>query len=157
MALAAEEKPPCFHNQETTMTQVSQAMSRGVRTIAPNDSVIAAAKAMEELDVGVLPVCDGEELIGVVTDRDIVVRGVAQEFLLEDTTVMDVMTEDALYCFEDESLEEVQEKMSGAQIRRLPVLDREKNLVGMLSLADLATASTPREVGQTLSDISQPI
>lgn len=138
------------------MTKVSEAMTRGVRAISPDENVIAAAQAMEELDVGVLPVCDGDELVGVVTDRDIVVRGVAQECTLEETTVMDVMTEDTVCCFEDDTIEDVQEKMRESQIRRVPVIDKDHHLVGMLSLADLATRSTPREVGQTLSDISQP-
>ena len=137
------------------MTQVSEAMSRDVRTISPDDSVVAAAQAMEELDIGVLPVCDGEQLVGIVTDRDIVIRGVAQECPLEETTVMDVMSEDTICCFEDDAIEDVQEKMRDAQIRRVPVVDKDRHMVGMLSLADLASRSTPREVGETLADISQ--
>ncbi|MFT3859027.1 MAG: CBS domain-containing protein [Aquabacterium sp.] len=138
------------------MTQVSEAMTRSVRSISPDDSLVAAAQAMEELDVGVLPVCDGEELIGVVTDRDIVVRGVAQECPLDETTVMDVMTEDTVCCFEDDTIEDVQAKMREAQIRRVPVVDKDRHLVGMLSLADLANRSTPHELGETISEISQP-
>lgn len=138
------------------MTQVSEAMTRDVRTISPDDSVVAAAQAMEELDIGVLPVCDGEQLVGVVTDRDIVIRGVAQDCPLDETTVMDVMSEDTICCFEDDAIEDVQEKMREAQIRRVPVVDRDRHLVGMLSLADLANRATPHEVGQTLTEISQP-
>lgn len=138
------------------MTQVSEAMTRGVRAIAPNEKIVAAAQAMEELNIGVLPVCEGDRLVGIVTDRDIVVRGVAQALELKDTTVSEVMSEDAIWCFEDQSLDEVQDRMSHAQIRRVPVVDREQHLVGMLSLADLAAKNTGSKVQETLNAISQP-
>lgn len=137
------------------MTQVSQAMTRGVRTIAPHDTLVAAAQAMEELDIGALPVCDGDRLVGMLTDRDIVIRAVAQSCAIEDTTVADVMTEDTVCCFEDQSIDEVQEQMSDSQIRRVPVVDREKHLVGMLSLGDLAVKGGGR-LDDTLEAISQP-
>ncbi|AWI55188.1 CBS domain-containing protein [Aquabacterium olei] len=137
------------------MTQVSQAMTRGVRTIAPHDTLVAAAQAMEELDIGALPVCDGDRLVGMLTDRDIVIRAVAQSCAIEDTKVSDVMTEDTVCCFEDQSIDEVQEQMSDSQIRRVPVVDREKHLVGMLSLGDLAVKGGGRIDG-TLEAISQP-
>lgn len=137
------------------MTQVSQAMTRGVRTIAPHDTLVAAAQAMEELDIGALPVCDGDRLVGMLTDRDIVIRAVAQSCAIEDTKVADVMTEDTVCCFEDQSIDEVQEQMSDSQIRRVPVVDREKHLVGMLSLGDLAVKGGGR-MDDTLEAISQP-
>lgn len=137
------------------MTQVSQAMTRGVRTIAPHDTLVAAAQAMEELDIGALPVCDGDRLVGMLTDRDIVIRAVAQSCAIEDTKVADVMTEDTVCCFEDQSIDEVQEQMSDSQIRRVPVVDREKHLVGMLSLGDLAVKGDGR-MDDTLEAISQP-
>lgn len=137
------------------MTQVSQAMTRGVRTIAPHDTLVAAAQAMEELDIGALPVCDGDRLVGMLTDRDIVIRAVAQSCAIEDTKVSDVMTEDTVCCFEDQSIDEVQEQMSDSQIRRVPVVDREKHLVGMLSLGDLAVKGGGR-IDDTLEAISQP-
>ena len=137
------------------MTQVSQAMTRGVRTIAPHDSLVAAAQAMEELDIGALPVCDGDRLVGMLTDRDIVVRAVAQSCAIEETRVADVMSEDTVCCFEDQSIDEVQQQMSDARIRRMPVVDREKHLVGMVSLGDLAVKGDGDTEG-TLEAISQP-
>jgi predicted transcriptional regulator len=130
-------------------------MTRGVRTIAPHDTLVAAAQAMEELDIGALPVCDGDRLVGMLTDRDIVIRAVAQSCAIEDTKVADVMTEDTVCCFEDQSIDEVQEQMSDSQIRRVPVVDREKHLVGMLSLGDLAVKGGGR-MDDTLEAISQP-
>jgi CBS domain-containing protein len=131
-------------------------MTRGVRTIAPHETIVAAAQAMEALDVGALPVCDGEELVGLITDRDIVVRGIAQECAPKDTAVSSVMTTGAIWCYEDDAIEDVQRKMSDSQIRRVPVVDKDKHLVGMLALADLATTRSPTEVSDTLNAISQP-
>ncbi|WP_294636761.1 CBS domain-containing protein [uncultured Aquabacterium sp.] len=138
------------------MTQVSQAMTRGVRSIAPHDTLVAAAQAMDELDIGALPVCDGDRLVGMLTDRDIVIRAVAQACAIEQTKVADVMTEDTVCCFEDQSVDEVQSQMADAQIRRVPVVDRDKHLVGMLSLGDLAVKSSEGEAGKTLGAISEP-
>jgi CBS domain-containing protein len=138
------------------MTQVSQAMTTGVRSMAPNESVMKAAQAMSELDVGVIPVCDGDRLVGMVTDRDIVLRGVAQGCPADQTPLSTVMTRDAVWCYEDQSVEEVAEKMRDAQVRRMPVVDREQHLVGMLSLGDIATKADVREGGEALQDISEP-
>ena len=131
-------------------------MTRGVRTIGPNENLVAAPQAMDELNIGVLPVCDGDRLIGVVTDRDIVVRGVAQDCLANETKVSDVMSAEAISCFEDESIDEVQTRMAQSQIRRLPVIDHHQHLVGMLSLGDLATKGSSEEAGQALTEISEP-
>jgi CBS domain-containing protein len=138
------------------MTQVSQAMTTGVRSMAPNESMMKAAQAMSELDVGVIPVCDGDRLVGMVTDRDIVLRGVAQGCPADETPLSAVMTRDALWCREDQSLEEVAEKMRDAQIRRMPVVDRDQHLVGMLSLGDIATKVDVHESGEVLKEISEP-
>lgn len=138
------------------MTLVSQAMTRGVRAMAPTESIMKAAQAMDELDVGVIPVCDGERLVGMVTDRDIVLRGVAQGCAADNTPLSAVMTPDACWCFEDQSVDEAIEQMREAQIRRLPVVDRDKRLVGMLSLGDLATKADGGEAGEALQEISEP-
>jgi CBS domain-containing protein len=138
------------------MTQVSKAMTRGVRSLTPSETVIKAAQAMQELDVGVIPVCDGDRLVGMVTDRDIVLRGVAQGRAAEQTPLSDVMTKDACWCYEDQSVEEAAEQMREAQIRRMPVVDREKHLVGMLSLGDIATKGDVGESGEALQEISEP-
>ena len=137
--------------------QVSEVMTRGVRTLAPSDTVVMAAQAMDELDIGVIPVCEGDHLIGVVTDRDIVVRGIAQGRPVENIALNDVMSADVRSCYEDQSVDEVLEQMRDAQIRRIPVLDHDEHLVGMVSLGDLAVKGDDGTgTGQALEDISEP-
>ena len=138
------------------MTQVADIMSRGVRTLASNDSIVAAAKAMRELDVGVIPVCDGQTLVGLVTDRDIVLRAIAQDRTSE-TRLADVMSDAPCWCYLDQSVEEVAEQMRQHQIRRVPVLDHQKRLVGMLSLGDMATRGSEATAGEALERISEPV
>lgn len=138
------------------MTQVADIMSRSVRTLAPTDSIVAAAKAMSELDVGVIPVCDGEKLVGMVTDRDIVLRAVAKQRASDETPLSDVMSDAPSWCFEDQSVDEVADQMRDQQIRRVPVLDRSKNLVGMLSLGDMSTRGSTETAGEALKSISEP-
>jgi len=138
------------------MTQVADVMTRAVRTMSPNDSMRFAAQAMDELNVGVMPVCDGERLVGMVTDRDIAMRGVAQGRSAESTPLKEVMSKDPLWCFDDEPLEQAMEQMRNAQIRRLPVIDRGRHLVGMLSMGDIATTAGTTDVAETLACISEP-
>jgi CBS domain-containing protein len=138
------------------MKSVKDVMTSGVRTLGPRDTVVLAAQAMEELDVGAVPICDGERIVGMVTDRDIVVRGVAQGLVPGDTRLEDVMSAEVEWVFEDEGLAEVAAKMQQMQIRRLPVLDRDKHLVGILSLGDLAAKGDPEQAGEALADISEP-
>ncbi|MGA0609282.1 CBS domain-containing protein [Caldimonas sp. KR1-144] len=138
------------------MTRISDVMTRGVRTLSPGDTLTLAAQAMQELDVGVIPVCNGRELIGMVTDRDIVLRGVAQGCRPEDTRLDQVMSAHPRWCFEDQSLEDAARQMSEAQIRRLPVVDREKHLVGIVSLGDIAVRGDENEAGSALGSISEP-
>lgn len=138
------------------MQQVKAVMTRGARSVKPNDTVVLAAQAMEELNVGALPVLEGSRVVGVITDRDIVLRGVAQELPMATTTVGELMSQQVECVFEDEGLDEVLAKMQESQIRRLPVLNDVEQLVGMLSLGDLAAKSDPEVAGYTLADISQP-
>lgn len=138
------------------MNQVSEVMTRGVRTLSPDDTLRLAAQAMEEMEIGSIPVCDGERLLGMVTDRDLVVRGVAQGLAPERTALREVMTPQVQWCYEDQSIEEAAQLMCDAQIRRLPVVDHDKRLVGLLSLGDMAVKSSPEEAAQALQDISQP-
>ena len=139
------------------MTRVADVMTRGVRSMSPQDTVVLAAQAMDELNVGVIPVCEGDKLVGMVTDRDIVVRGVAQE---ADTTSMrlaDVMSTNVRCATEDEDVDEVLDEMARNQIRRMPVVDRKAHLVGIITLGDIA-AKTHEEmdVAHSLGDISEP-
>ncbi|HYW56111.1 MAG TPA: CBS domain-containing protein [Polaromonas sp.] len=137
------------------MPTVSSIMTRDVRVLAPTDSLRRAAQLMEELNVGVIPVCNGKKLVGMVTDRDITLRGVAKGLGVEDTPLSVIMTEEVLWCFEDQPVSEVMEKMGDAQVRRLPVVDREKHLVGILSLGDIAAKADGKSVGAVLQDISE--
>jgi len=137
------------------MTQVSDLMTSDVRSISPRDSMRHAACAMDEWNVGLLPVCDGNSVVGVVTDRDIATRGVARGRPL-DTQVSELMSSRVECIYADESIDNVNIKMQRTQVRRLPVIDRSKRLVGMLSLGDLATKDDFDQAGATLTAISQP-
>jgi CBS domain-containing protein len=134
---------------------ISDIMSRDVKVAAPDATLRDAAETMARIDAGSLPVCDGRKLLGIVTDRDIVVRGLAKG-LGPDSTVAQVMTEGVEYCFEDDDLTEVSDKMAASQIRRIPVVDRDKNLVGIVSLGDVAREARPAESGDVLEEVSQP-
>lgn len=136
------------------MQTVSEVMTRGIRTMAPTDTVTAAAQAMRELDVGSLPVCDGVRLVGMVTDRDIVVRGVAEE--RANAPLGEVMSEGLLYCRDDDPVDSALDSMRSQQVRRLPVVDKDKRLVGMLSLGDVATKAEGSDTEEAIRGISEP-
>lgn len=133
---------------------VSECMSRNVFVCSPEESIQSAAKSMKEHDTGVLPVGENDRLIGMITDRDIAVRAVA-EGRGPETTIRDAMSQEVHYCFEDEALDEVATQMSDLKVRRLPVLNREKRLVGIVSLGDLSQGLGTRSA-DALSRISQP-
>lgn len=136
--------------------QVGDVMTRGAHAMAPGDSLRSAAQAMDDLNVGVLPVCRRNRVVGIVTDRDIAVRAAARALPLERTALQDVMSEDVHCCYEDQPLEEVTDSMQRLQIRRMPVLDRQRQLVGMLSLGDVATKAEAQVAAAALTEISQP-
>lgn len=140
------------------MTTVADVMTRGVRTMSPSDTLTQAAQAMDELNVGVIPVCEGEKLVGVVTDRDIVVRGVAQECDAKSTRLADVMSTNVRCATEDQEVDEVLGEMADTQIRRMPVVDRQERLVGIVTLGDIADKDPQDEadVATSLADISSP-
>lgn len=138
------------------MQRIADIMTRDVRSIAPHETIRRAAEMMDELNVGALPVCDGERLVGMVTDRDITVRAVAAGTAPEEGHVQDVMSGQVRWCFEDQQVDEVMEQMSDSQIRRVPVVDQQThNLVGIVSLGDLATKHSA-QVDRTLEEISSP-
>jgi CBS domain-containing protein len=137
--------------------QVMDVMSRGVECVGPDCTLQEAAKKMKSLDVGPLPVCDNDRLAGILTDRDIVVRAVAEGLNPKKAHVRDAMTKDILYCFEDQDVNEAAQLMKDAQVRRLAVLNRDKRLVGIVSLGDLAVQTHNDELsGDTLEAVSQP-
>jgi CBS domain-containing protein len=137
------------------MKSVSNIMTRNVRVVSPSDSVIRAAQAMEELNVGAVPVCDGQRLVGMLTDRDIVVRGVAQGMADADTKVSEIMSREVKWCLQDQSVDEVLGVMSQHQIRRMPVVDAQHQLVGIVSVGDIATKAEESHVADLLSEISE--
>jgi CBS domain-containing protein len=135
--------------------QVSQIMSSDVRTVQPQESLRRAAQLMQQLDVGSLPVCDGERLLGMLTDRDITVRAVADGLHPEQACVSDVMTPEVQCCTADQDADDVLQMMGDKQIRRLPVIDRDKKLVGIVSLGDMALRQ-PGHIDEAVREISEP-
>jgi CBS domain-containing protein len=135
--------------------QVSDVMTRDVAVVSPYANVLQAAQKMDWLNVGALPVCDGDRLVGIVTDRDITVRCTAAGESPESARVHEVMTDDVCWCFDDDPVEQVEEEMAYLQIRRLPVVDHGKRLIGMVSLGDLVACRSPNVEG-TLRAISEP-
>jgi CBS domain-containing protein len=129
-------------------------LTRQLRIVAPTQSIADAARVMAEIDAGVLPVGENDRLVGMITDRDIAVRAVAQN-RPPDTLVRETMSSEVLYCFDDEDLDDVAKNMSKLKVRRLPVLNREKRMVGILSLGDLVRREDPKTSGVTLAHISE--
>lgn len=137
--------------------QLRDVMTRRVEVISPEATLQEAARKMKDLDVGPIPVCDGDRLQGMLTDRDITVRATAEGRDPTSTRVRDVMTEDVKYAFEDDDVETAAEIMQRAQMRRLVILNRDKRLVGIVSLGDLATEpQTMDEAAEALEEISEP-
>jgi len=135
--------------------KVRDIMTRDVKIVSPADPLQSAAKLMEEYDFGMVPVGENDRLVGMLTDRDITVRAVARGLAPDRATVRDAMTTDVKYVYDDESVDDVSHHMSELQVRRLPVLNREKRLVGIVSLGDLAVKDQ-KDAGEALHSISQP-
>ena len=135
--------------------QVSKAMTRNVRIANPDHSICDVARIMADANVGALPVGDKDRLVGMITDRDIAVRAVAQG-LPPETKVREVMSHQVMYCFEDENLDHVTSNMGDIQVRRLPVLSRQKRLVGIVAIGDIAACEGGRKTGKAIAAISTP-
>jgi CBS domain-containing protein len=136
--------------------KVADRMTRNVRVARPDDTIREAARSMADLDAGALPVGEDDRLVGMVTDRDIAVRAVA-EGKGPDTKVREVMTPEVRYCFDDEEVDLVSRSMGEQQVRRLPVMNRQNRLVGIISLGDLAASDgMPQPAGEALSGVSRP-
>jgi CBS domain-containing protein len=136
--------------------QLSEIITREVETVRPETSAREAAQRMRSMDVGALPVCDGRRLLGMVTDRDLAIRVLAEGRDPNATPVQDAMTPDVCYAFEDDDVQRAADIMKDRQIRRLPVVDREKHLVGIVALGDIATTGQDKLSGDALEQISQP-
>ena len=136
--------------------KLNEVMTRDPEVIRPDASIQEAARKMKDLNVGSVPVCDGDRLMGMVTDRDITLRAVAEGRDPKMTRVNETMTKGVIYCFEDQTLKDAADLMAEKQIRRLPVLSREKRLVGIISLGDVSIEGNDQTSGNTLQDISRP-
>ena len=133
--------------------KIRDVMTRTAHLTSPDGTLRHAAQMMKECDCGVLPVADGDRLIGMITDRDIAVRGIA-DGKGPDARVRDAMTDEVMYCFEDEDIQHICQNMAEIQVRRLPVVNREKRLVGIVSLSDLAKKEA--NAAKALRGIARP-
>jgi CBS domain-containing protein len=138
------------------MKAIKDVMTRGVEVLAPGAPLTRAAEKMRQLHIGPVPVCDGDRLVGVVTDRDIVVRGIAMGHDPHTSPISSVMTEDVEVIHQDARLDEAVDLMKDRQLRRLLVVDDHNNLVGIVSLGDLAREMDEATAGRTLERISRP-
>jgi CBS domain-containing protein len=137
--------------------QVKDIMTPHVEVIHPNTTLIEAAAKMSQLDVSLLPVCEGQRVVGMITDRDITVRATAKGSDPHITRVHEVMSPEVLYCLADQDVETAAQMMEMHQIRRLPVLDHNRQLVGIVSLGDLAVETRDQQrAGETLERVSEP-
>jgi len=137
------------------MQTIREVMTRDVRVIGPNQTIREAATAMADGDIGSLPVGENDRLVGMITDRDIAIRAVA-EGRDPTTAVREVMTDRLQYCFADENVQEIARNMAELGVRRLPVVDRDKRLVGIVALSNIATCSDHRSKQTLLDGVAQP-
>lgn len=135
--------------------RISECMTRDVQVCGPETSLRDAARMMADCDAGALPVGENDRIVGMITDRDMAIRGLARG-LGADAPVREAMSEQVRYCFEDEEANEVLEMMAQQKVRRMPVLSRDKRLVGIISLGDLSRSDEPRRTGEALSHIASP-
>jgi CBS domain-containing protein len=137
--------------------KLQDVMSRNVEVVRPDATIQEAARKMAQLNVGPLPVCDGERLVGMVTDRDITVRATAAGRDPRTTPIREAMTDKVIYCFEDQDVREAAQLIEEKQIRRLPVLNRDKRLVGIVSVGDLAVRTHDKGLtGEVVERVSGP-
>jgi CBS domain-containing protein len=131
-------------------------MTTEVEVVAPETSIAEAAQKMRSLDVGALPVLEGQQLVGVITDRDITIRATADARDPKTTPVRECLSPDPAYGFEDQDLEEAAQLMQDRQIRRLPVLTRDQRLAGIIALADVVAEAGKKDVARTVRQVSRP-
>lgn len=138
------------------MKKVNEVMTRDMHLATPDQTLAEVAAEMAKDDIGCLPVANKDRLVGMITDRDIVRRSTAQGVAPQAARVGDAMTTGVRYCFEDDACEDAAANMAANQIRRLPVVSRDKRLVGIVSLGDLANRGVRQPAGEALAEISRP-
>lgn len=131
-------------------------MTTEVKLVHPDTNIAEAASVMKDFDVGALPVVDGGEPMGMLTDRDIAIRIVAEGKDPKQVAVRDALSDGLTYAYDDQSLEEAAKLMEDHQLRRLAILDRDKNLVGMVSMGDVATRADTQKAGEVTQEVSKP-
>jgi len=137
--------------------QLKDIMTPDVECVRPGDTLQEAARKMKALDVGPMPVCgDDDKVVGMLTDRDITIRATAEGLDPKATRVQDAMSEEVIWCFEDQDTDDAAELMQERQVRRLLVMNRDKRLVGIVSLGDLAIEGKKKQAGEVLQDVSEP-
>ena len=137
--------------------EISRVMTRQVEVVRPDATLQEAAQKMKDIDVGSLPVCDGRKLQGMITDRDVAIRAVAEGRDPRATKVKDVMTKDVVYGRTGQDIKEIAETMASHQIRRLPIVNEDNDLVGIVALGDLAVDAADESIGgDVLTDVSTP-
>jgi CBS domain-containing protein len=136
--------------------QVKDIMTAGVECVSPDDTLQDAARKMKLLDVGPMPVCSDDRVVGMLTDRDITIRGTAEGLDPKSARVRDAMTEDVIYCFEDEDVKDATKLMEDRLVRRILVMNRDNRLVGIVALGDVALGAKKKEVGDVLREVSEP-
>ena len=139
-----------------TLMKIREIMTPDAQCVGPEDTLVDAAALMRQLDVGVLPVCTEGEVVGMITDRDIAIRAVAEARPPTTTRVREIMSPGSITVFEDQEVDDVVQVMEEKQIRRAPVMSREKRLVGIVSLGDIAVDASAALSGEALKRVSQP-
>lgn len=137
------------------MKKIKDVMTAECEWIAPDTSLMEAARIMEQKDCGFLPVGEGDRLIGMITDRDIAIRAVAHGKDPKTTSARDVMTEKTYYCYDDQKVEDVCRNMGDIKVKRLPVVDRDKRLVGVVSFGDVSQVADSKCVGESQQQITE--
>lgn len=137
--------------------KLREIMTNNVEVIHPNDTLQSTAEKMRDRDIGFLPVCDGDRLIGILTDRDLITRALADDMDSKTMLGRDLVTSPAIYCFDDQSVDEAAKLMHDNQIRRLVILSRDKHMVGVISLRDLAMSADDKLSGEVLQSVSEPV
>jgi len=136
--------------------KIGQIMSHNVECISPTTPIAVAAQTMRDLDIGFLAICEHDHLAGTLTDRDITIRSVAQGRDPRLATVQEIMTPEVFYCYDDDDVEQVSRRMQESEVKRMLILDRDRRLVGVVSLGDIAKTSGASAIaGETLADISE--
>jgi CBS domain-containing protein len=138
------------------LMKIREVMTPDAQCVGPDETLVDAASLMRQLDVGVLPVCDDEEVVGMLTDRDIAIRAVAEGRDAASTRVRDIMSPGTIVVYEDQEIEEAVHVLEQHQIRRAPVMNRQQKLVGIISLGDIAVDASAALSGEALKHVSQP-